>query len=123
MMLKDKLYHIKQMDYSESELRAEIALNENHSIFSGHFPDIPVLPGVTMMQMIKELLEEAEKSKMRLKKAANMKFLQMINPLKNKYIQVVVKVKENTEDSMKISGQILAEEHICFKISAQLIKL
>ena len=68
MMLKDKLYHIKQMDYLESELRAEIALNENHSIFSGHFPDIPVLPGVTMMQMIKELLEEAEKSKMRLKK-------------------------------------------------------
>ena len=121
-MLKNKLYHITQLEYSESQLSAEVVLNESHAIFDGHFPDIPVLPGVTMMQMIKEVLEEGEQCELRLKKSGNMKFLQMINPLKNSRISLVVKVRENKDEQMKISGQILSEDKICFKMTAQFLK-
>ena len=119
-MLKGDLYTVKQFQYSNELLKADIVLNEKHTIFKGHFPDVPVLPGVIMMQMVKELLEEGEERPMQIAKSGNMKFLQMINPQKSPLLMFEIKIIEKTVDAIRIKAQMMDKETICFKITAQL---
>jgi 3-hydroxyacyl-[acyl-carrier-protein] dehydratase len=37
----------------------KIELNPTHAIFSGHFPNNPILPGVCALQIAKELLQKS----------------------------------------------------------------
>ena len=56
--IENQLYHIISLENLGSLIKAEIKIMDTHPIFDGHFPDVPVLPGATMMQIAKELLEE-----------------------------------------------------------------
>jgi 3-hydroxymyristoyl/3-hydroxydecanoyl-(acyl carrier protein) dehydratase len=47
----NKLYIIEE---NKTDM-VRIKLNPNHEIFSGHFPDNPILPGVCVLQMVKEI--------------------------------------------------------------------
>ena len=79
-MLKGSLYTIKQITNENNVIEAIVELNKAHEIFKGHFPSQPVLPGVCMLQMTKELLEDALHIKLQFIKADEIKFLQMIQP-------------------------------------------
>ena len=120
-MLKDKLYTIEDIQISDSGINAELKLNNEHAIFKGHFPDVPVLPGVAMMQMIKELVEVGEEQVLQISKAGNLKFLQMINPQKVDFLKVEISIIAKTTDIIKLKAQILNEQSICFKMTAQLL--
>ncbi len=119
-MLKGNLYTIQNIVFSDQLLQVTVELNVDHPIFEGHFPDVPVLPGVSMMQMVKELMEEQEGERLRIRKVSSMKFLQMINPEKNSILKVEVKVIEKTEEIIRIKAQMMIEEAICFKMIAHL---
>ena len=56
-MLKDSLYRILNISGENNAIEAIIELDEHHDIFKGHFPGQPVLPGVCMLQITKEILE------------------------------------------------------------------
>ena len=55
-------------------------LNPNHQIFEGHFPGNPVLPGVCMIQMVKDAVANMTGKKWLLSEARQIKFLEMIIP-------------------------------------------
>jgi len=57
-MLIKNLYKIESFHYKNQQLKAEIFINKEHEIFKGHFPNNPVMPGVCMIQIIKELTEK-----------------------------------------------------------------
>ena len=57
-MLLNDFFTINDKVSSETEIWAELYINATHKIFEGHFPNQPVVPGVCMMQMIKEILEQ-----------------------------------------------------------------
>ena len=40
---------------SENKFTAIVELNPEHKIYKGHFPEIPVAPGVTLIQMLQEI--------------------------------------------------------------------
>jgi len=119
-MLKDSLYTLEKIDFSDAQINAQVKLNAQNLIFMGHFPDIPVLPGVAMMQMIKEILEFQEERNLQISKAGNMKFLQMVNPEKTELLDIQISITERNDDSLKIKAQISDEATICFKMTAQL---
>lgn len=60
-----------------------IKINPDHKIFEGHFPGQPIVPGVTYIEMIREIMELIYKKKFLLKEASNIKFLSITNPLLN----------------------------------------
>ncbi len=120
-MLKDNLYTIQDIQISDLAINAEIELNNEHPIFKGHFPDVPVLPGVAMMQMVKELVEVGEERALQISKAGNLKFLQMINPNKVDFLKVEISIFDRTTEIIKLKAQILNEQNICFKMTAQLL--
>ena len=73
-MLNNDLFKFTHLLRTESSVTATIELNPSHPIFNGHFPGQPVLPGVCMLQIIKELLEVSIGKTTRLRKASECKF-------------------------------------------------
>ena len=58
MLIKD-LYKVNDLVTDKDRTIAQISIDRDHTIFKGHFPGNPVMPGVCMIQIIKELTEEA----------------------------------------------------------------
>ncbi|NPD45284.1 MULTISPECIES: hydroxymyristoyl-ACP dehydratase [unclassified Lentimicrobium] len=119
-MLKDQLYTIQNIDYQDFVLKAEIKLIKTNPIFKGHFPDVPVLPGVTMMQMVKELLEIAEEKKFLIQSAGQIKFLQMLNPEHLDVVNWEINVGKTEERLFKVKAQMIKEDIVFFKMTGKL---
>ena len=67
-------------DEKPIEFSVGVKVNSDHEIFRGHFPDQPIVPGVTYIEMIREILNQLLKSSLKLKEASNIKFLSITNP-------------------------------------------
>jgi 3-hydroxyacyl-[acyl-carrier-protein] dehydratase len=79
-LLHDDFYTTHDIQESENEFGCRLVFNEGHAIFKGHFPGNPVVPGVCMMEIVKELLQLQISKTLMLRKAGNVKFLQLITP-------------------------------------------
>jgi len=97
-MLMNDFYTISDVNLEARSLTGKISFNASHDIFKGHFPGQPVVPGVCMIQMIKEVLEQQLEKKTDLKNAPQVKFLQLITP----DIQPIIHLQWN-EDTEVIS--------------------
>ncbi|HET8572850.1 MAG TPA: hypothetical protein VFL76_03155 [Edaphocola sp.] len=73
-------YYIQRQEIKDDECYALFYLDPGHAIFKGHFPGKPVLPGVCMIHVIKELFINAKGSDALLKTVQQVKFLEIIVP-------------------------------------------
>jgi len=80
MKLKNDLYKILCEDKQGFSGRYEIKLNGEHFIYQAHFPGEPITPGVCIVQIGQELLEELIGRNLRIQTVKNVKFLQVITP-------------------------------------------
>jgi 3-hydroxyacyl-[acyl-carrier-protein] dehydratase len=79
-MLIKELYTTQSFQKEGEGTTAHINLNPEHEIFKGHFPGKPVMPGVCMIQIIKELTERTLGKDLFLSTTSNIKFMAIINP-------------------------------------------
>lgn len=113
-MLNNTFFSFTTPETDGSLLKTTITFNPTHDIFNGHFPGNPVVPGVCMMQIIKEVLEDYLGKKLRLVKADNIKFLSFIDP--NQHGQVGLEVKITIGDEqVKADGQLVKEDVVFLK--------
>ncbi|MDW7693438.1 hydroxymyristoyl-ACP dehydratase [Flammeovirgaceae bacterium SG7u.111] len=116
-MLLDDLYQIKTWNAEEGSIEAELAINAEHSIFEGHFPENPVLPGACQVEMVGELLGKNYGQNFRLDKAQNIKFLSVVDPTKSKLLNFSLQVKEDGKNKVvKAIGKLESGE-VCIKFS------
>lgn len=120
MILLNDFFTISDKVSSDTEIWAKLFINANHKIFEGHFPDQPVVPGVCMMQMIKEIVEEVTGKQMNLVQAAELKFLAIINPKENNLVQATIKLTASENGVINIAASLFKDELIHFKCKAQL---
>lgn len=81
MKLLDSLFSISQRRCEASgDIVYDVSLDPEHFIYKAHFPGEPITPGVCIMQMVIELLEDASGERLELDTAKNVKFLQVIQP-------------------------------------------
>jgi 3-hydroxyacyl-[acyl-carrier-protein] dehydratase len=64
-----------------TSLAYRVTLHPGHPVFGGHFPGNPVLPGVCQVQLIREILGTHFQRKLRMVKADNIKYMNMISPV------------------------------------------
>jgi 3-hydroxyacyl-[acyl-carrier-protein] dehydratase len=100
MKLINSLYKIVAKDVVESSLRYDILLDANHFIYQAHFPGEPITPGVCLIQIAKELLEEHLNLKFYIQMIKNVKFLNVISPVEKSQITYVFE-KITTYDTTK----------------------
>ena len=116
MILKDDFYTIVQLTEEDNAIRATLKLNPAHRIFDGHFPGQPVVPGVCMVQMIKEILETAIGKSMMLKQSDYIKFLSVINPMEEKSVNAFVQYNDKGTEGIHTVASLHCEERVCMKL-------
>jgi 3-hydroxyacyl-[acyl-carrier-protein] dehydratase len=114
-MLLNDFFTISDKVSSPTEIWAELFINAYHKIFEGHFPNQPVVPGVCMMQMIKEILEEVLGKETNLVSAAELKFLAVINPQENNLIHASINYATDESGSINITASLFKDELVHFK--------
>lgn len=119
MLIKD-FYQIKQLQAEErEEYTARIALNAKHAIFKGHFPNNPVMPGVCMMQVIKELVEKVTEEKLFMQQISNVKFLSLINPEKSDELVVNFQIQKNEDERVvKVKSNIHFQDTLALRMNS-----
>ncbi|MCK5168402.1 MAG: 3-hydroxylacyl-ACP dehydratase [Bacteroidales bacterium] len=122
MLLKD-FYTIIELDSSDKEnVKAIIDLNKEHEIYEGHFPGNPVVPGVCLTQLIKEIMETVENMELSLVYADNIKFMAVVNPEINNRLQIDLKVKYDTEQELiKVNSVTHFNDQIFYKFKGNFI--
>ncbi|OKS88907.1 hypothetical protein [Mucilaginibacter polytrichastri] len=113
-MLKGDLYTLKDFAHSGGGVNATLVLNPNHSIFDGHYPAQPVLPGACILQMVKEILCLAITVDAMLIKANSLKFLAMIDPALMPELEFKLSYEE-VDQQLKVNTSLHFEQTVCFK--------
>jgi 3-hydroxyacyl-[acyl-carrier-protein] dehydratase len=114
-MLLNNFFTINTLEAVDFDIKTELVINVDHQIFQGHFPEQPVVPGVCMMQMVKEIMEEVLKQKTNLVKAMEMKFLAVINPIQNNIIQGSLHYSIDDNNNIIVSASLFKDELTHFK--------
>jgi 3-hydroxyacyl-[acyl-carrier-protein] dehydratase len=116
-MLAGSFFTIENLVVDGNKASARLHLEATHSIFSGHFPGLPVVPGVCMVQMIKEVLEQILNRKTQLKTSRNIKFLNVIDP--TVYPEVLTDLTFSVKaESVDVTAKIYLESTVFFKMDA-----
>ena len=109
------LYTISDFNVKDGEFSAIITFDPSHEIFSGHFPDQPVVPGVCLIHIAKEIAGMLSKKEMILKNGSNIKFLKVIDPRENMVVTITGSYSMNENPRLSLSANILKESIVFFK--------
>ena len=119
MKLYNNLYYISSKDSTELSVSYVIQLNVSHFIYQAHFPGQPITPGVCVIQIVKELLEDYSHHHLEIQRVKSVKFLNVISPIDNpnlvyKFTNLVI---DHTAETYKAQVQILSEGLLMAKLS------
>lgn len=116
-MLIADLYEVKSFENNDGNVVARVSLNKGHKIFEGHFPGNPVMPGVCMIQMVKELTERATNKELFLSNCSNIKFMAIIDPRKNSLLTLSMTISEE-DGIIKVKNTTSFGDTLALKLSA-----
>jgi len=118
MLLKDFYKVISLENTAGNNYLAVILINEEHEVFKGHFPGNPVMPGVCMMQVIKELTEQITASSLFMQSLSNVKFMALINPFNTPELRLELDISMTDTDLVKVKNVTYFNDTVALKLSS-----
>jgi len=119
-MLLDNFFSILTREAVGQSISTRIRIDKHHKIFNGHFPAIPIVPGVCMMEIIREIAEQHVGRSLRIDSADSIKFLTVINPAENDEVQADIDFEDTDDQGLRINATLFAGELIFFKLKGLL---
>ncbi|SRR5260221_8453474 len=120
-MLKNDFFYIQSVNDDHGVISAMLEINPVHEIFQGHFPGQPVVPGVCMMEMVKEVTETVTGREMFLQKADTIKFLSVIDPNINRNVQARIKYVNGEDQLITFEATLFKEDIIYLKFKGEFV--
>lgn len=117
MVLKDFYEVLSQEKTGDTKFNIRILVNANHEVFKGHFPGNPIMPGVCMIQIIKELTESITQSSLMIQTLSNVKFMALINPEINPELLLELDITTTEDDLVKVKNTTYFNETTALKLS------
>ncbi|QOG03086.1 3-hydroxyacyl-ACP dehydratase [Flavobacterium sp. MDT1-60] len=117
MVLKDFYKVLSEEKTTDSKYSITILVNEKHDVFKGHFPGNPIMPGVCMIQIIKELTEKITKETLMIQTLANVKFMALINPENNPELRLELDITTTEDNLVKVKNTTYFNETVALKLS------
>jgi len=104
-LLLNKLYRLTKVTPGEQEgdFLIEVSINPEHSIFEGHFPEVPVMPGVCLMQLVADASSEVVGKKLRILEGTDMKFTAIVDPREGTKLLLQLNVVPAAEGTFKVN--------------------
>ena len=117
MILQDFYKILSEEKISDSKHTITILVNAKHEVFKGHFPGNPIMPGVCMIQIIKELTESITKSSLMIQSLANVKFMALINPEVTPELRLELDVTTTEDGLVKVKNTTYFNDTTALKLS------
>ncbi len=118
MQLKNNLYTILKIEGEMPLVSFLLRLNPSCFIYQAHFPGEPITPGVCIVQMGVELVEEVLQCKLSVVKAKNVKFLSVLKPQENQVVNYAInKLTEADNGEVKVQMIVTVGEEAKAKLS------
>ena len=119
MILQDNLYTIVSQQKENGLDTFRIRLHPEWPIYKAHFPGHPITPGVCIVQMVQELLQECLHRNLILRKAKHIKYVSIISPEEVTDLTVTFsKIETQPDGNLKVQAQIANNETLYTKLSA-----
>jgi 3-hydroxyacyl-[acyl-carrier-protein] dehydratase len=114
-------FSVESIQQTDGKSLAHIRLNDAHLVYKGHFPDVPVTPGVVLTDICRLLAQQICGIELQLKEAKSIKFLAMVNPKITPELLVSIDL---TETENGLAGQFTGsfDERVYFKIHGRFSK-
>ena len=122
MPLKDFYKLISLNSTGDQTYVAIIDVNAAHEVFKGHFPGNPVMPGVCMMQIVKEITQQAVNATLTLKNALNVKFMAVINPDVTPQLRLDLEFIQTDDNQIKVKNTTYFNDTIALKLTCVYVK-
>ena len=119
-MLLGSFYTIIESISDGQSFEVKVAFNPAHEIFKGHFPDLPVVPGVCQTQMLLETLSELLKRPIEMRLAHHIKFLALLNPVKEKFIDLHIKIEKQEGERIWVNAIYTSPTETFFRFKGEL---
>ncbi len=124
MRLQNNLYIITNRTVEGLSAQYTLQLQPSSFIYQAHFPGEPITPGVCIVQMGKELIDDLLQANAlphhtEIVKVKNVKFLSVLSPTSTTMVTYQIKKMEVSEDNKEVKAQVIvtAEEEAKAKLS------
>ena len=117
----EPVFKIISVERKDNSIITMLQVDAASDIFKGHFPDQPVVPGACMLQTVKEILEDNFNAPLKLAKADNIKFLNMVTPDST---GLAMKIHHQLLDNViKIVAELTGDAVVFMKLQASFVKI
>jgi 3-hydroxyacyl-[acyl-carrier-protein] dehydratase len=123
MILQDFYKVLSEEKVSDSKYNVTILVNEKHEVFKGHFPGNPIMPGVCMIQIIKELTEKFTNESLLIQTLTNVKFMALINPEATPELRLELDITLNEDNLVKVKNTTYFNDTTALKLSTVFKKI
>lgn len=117
MRLLDSLYCICSEQHTEGSHIFSIHLDSEHYIYKAHFPGEPITPGVCILQIAVELLEQSIGKSLQVLSVKNVKFLRIISPVESPDVTYNLQKVVFTDEEIKCQITVSHNENTFAKLS------
>lgn len=115
MILNNDFFTIINTEDGDEGTVYNVRINPDHYIYKAHFPEMPVTPGVCIIQMAIEILQEHCGTKLHLNFLKNVKFLSVISPEQDSIISFVIHKLETNLDTEEYKAMVYVEQGTAIK--------
>lgn len=109
MVLRNELYTILITATFGAGFGYDIRLQPAHFIYKAHFPGEPITPGVCVIQIARELLEDHLGRPLSLQAVKNVKFLNVISPLHHPLVRYTFRPLQQLPEGIRATVDVTAE--------------
>jgi 3-hydroxyacyl-[acyl-carrier-protein] dehydratase len=112
----DELFQLEFQGETGGSYRFRCETDAGHPLFAGHFPGMPIVPGVCLINVVKRAVSQRLEGAVWFEKIRECKFLSAINPNENKAFDIEFGLNGGQE----VRAAIFIGDTQCMKLKATL---
>ena len=123
-MLINDLYHIQSAKKeADGQWIFELVFHEDNPIFKAHFPGNPIVPGACIIQVVKELYQNATGLDLEIKRVRNVKFKNIIHPGNPAVVTFSLSYAPLADGMLELKADVSHKDMVFNKMSLEAVNL
>jgi 3-hydroxyacyl-[acyl-carrier-protein] dehydratase len=110
------LFSLHNFQSTPGSIKVQVRFDPSHSVFAGHFPGQPVVPGVFLVEIVRSAVSEVVGKQVQVIEATNLKFMQMVDPDRNPVLLLDCSFVKEEEGILKVDATFSAGDLLFAKM-------
>jgi 3-hydroxyacyl-[acyl-carrier-protein] dehydratase len=111
----NNLFKLTKKEFTPGMVTATFEINRQSDILKGHFPGHPVVPGASMLHLIKQVLEDVLARPLIMKQGDNLKFIALVDPEHISSVDLEVTYQELHGGTINVEAKLTTADVLNFK--------